>query len=270
MKTVPTTFPEDRETLEEKDPQFAYTLARGLQVLRAFEGVDLWVGNRELATRTGIPRPTVARLTRTLAMLGYLRYDLAQARYRLAPSTLCLGHPLLAHLTIRQLARPLMQKLADHVHGGVSLSMRDGLSMVLIESCVDVNAITAKPDIGVTRLITQTAMGRAFLAQLPPDQRSAVISEIRAASPDQWASLGQEVLDEIARHESLGYCIARDTSRKGIHAVATVLANAGGMDAIVVNCAVASFQLANGALESEIAPRLLNLAQSVQLGTGGR
>lgn len=261
---------EDLATLDEKDPQFAYTLARGLQVLRAFEGIDLWVGNRELAARTGIPRPTVARLTRTLAILGYLRYDPAQARYRLAPSTLCLGHPLLAHLTIRQLARPLMQRLADHAHGGVSLGMRDGLNMVLIESCVDVNAITAKPDIGVTRLICQTAMGRAFLAQLPPRERDAVIDEIRAASPDQWTALGPDIHREIERYGTHGYCLARDSSRKGIHAVATPISNVGSLDAIIVNCAVASFQLEEGALETDIAPRLLHLAQSVQLGAGGR
>jgi DNA-binding IclR family transcriptional regulator len=263
-------LPGDKTGPEEKDPQFAYTLARGLQVMRAFEGSDLWVGNRELATRTGIPRPTVARLTRTLAMLGYLRYDPKQSRYRLAPSTLSLGHPLLAHLTIRQLARPLMQQLADFAHGGVSLGMRDNLHMVLIESCVDVHAITARPDIGVTRVITQTAMGRAFLAQLETPERTRLLDEISRTAPEQWGVHGAQVLEEIERFQSWGYCIARDTSRKGIHAVAAPIAGSHGLDAIVVNCAVASFQLRGDALEEDIAPRLLSLAHSVQASQGGR
>ncbi len=45
------------EAGEDKDPQFAYTLARGLDVLRAFEGASPHLGNREIAVRTGIPRP---------------------------------------------------------------------------------------------------------------------------------------------------------------------------------------------------------------------
>ena len=57
-----------------KDPQFAYTLAKGLEVLRAFDAVTPALGNREIAQRTGIGRPTVVRLTRTLAILGYLNY----------------------------------------------------------------------------------------------------------------------------------------------------------------------------------------------------
>ena len=42
-----------------KDPQFAYTLAKGLEVLRAFDAVTPALGNREIAQRTGIGhRPT--------------------------------------------------------------------------------------------------------------------------------------------------------------------------------------------------------------------
>ncbi len=54
----------DQSSQEEKDPQFAYTLARGLDVLRAFDASSPVLGNRELSQRTGISRPTVARLTR--------------------------------------------------------------------------------------------------------------------------------------------------------------------------------------------------------------
>ena len=57
---------------DEKDPQFAYTLAKGLAVLRAFDGSSPFLSNSEIARRTGLTRPTVARLTRTLGMLGYL------------------------------------------------------------------------------------------------------------------------------------------------------------------------------------------------------
>ena len=68
----------------EKDPQFAYTLAKGLEVLRAFDVASPALGNREIAQRTGIGRQTVVRLTRTLSLLGYLKYHEPTARYRLA------------------------------------------------------------------------------------------------------------------------------------------------------------------------------------------
>jgi hypothetical protein len=62
------------------DAAFATTLAKGLVVLEAFEAGASLLGNMEIAARTGIPRPTVARLTHTLAELGYLRHDEGLAR----------------------------------------------------------------------------------------------------------------------------------------------------------------------------------------------
>ena len=48
------------------DRQFSMNLARGMEVLRAFTMVDPILGNREIADRTGLPKPTISRLTYTL------------------------------------------------------------------------------------------------------------------------------------------------------------------------------------------------------------
>jgi DNA-binding IclR family transcriptional regulator len=77
---------------EKADRQFVTSLARGLEVLRAFQPEDGSLGNQELAARTGLPKPTVSRITHTLTMLGYLDYDARHARYMIAPAVLSLGH----------------------------------------------------------------------------------------------------------------------------------------------------------------------------------
>ena len=48
------------------DRQFATTLARGLEVLRVFTPLEPMLGNKEISVRTGLPKPTVSRLTYTL------------------------------------------------------------------------------------------------------------------------------------------------------------------------------------------------------------
>ncbi len=255
------------EELEEKDPQFAYTLARGLDVLRAFDVEHAQLGNRDLAARTGIPRPTVARLTRTLAMLGYLRYDQPTARYRLTVSMLTLAHPVLAQLAVRRIARPLMQQLADHAHGAVSMGARHGLDMVLVESCIDNNSITARPDIGATRPILSTAIGRAHLAALDEAPRRQLLAELRAADPAAWKRFRAEVEQAVEDFARNGYCVALDTSRKGMHAAGVALRNSGG-EVLALNCVVAAFQLGPDTLEKDLVPRLINLAQSVEMALG--
>lgn len=255
------------EDAEEKDPQFAYTLARGLEVLRAFDAENTALGNREISVRTGIPRPTVARLTRTLALLGYVRYDEPTARYRLTVSMLCLANPVLAHLAIRRIARPLMQQLADYAHGAVSIGARQGPDIVLVESCIDNNSINARPDIGALRSIGDTALGLAWLAAQDDKTRKGVLADLAAAGRIEPKAF-RPILDaELASFRKNGFCVSRDRARRGMHAVAVPIRNTDG-EVLVFNCSVAAFQLAPRSLEADLGPRLVNLAQSVEMALG--
>lgn len=116
------------------DRQFSMNLARGLEVLRAFTIATPLLGNREISDRTGLPKPTVSRLTYTLTLLGYLSRDAALQKYRLGPGTLSLGHPLLATMPVRQLAKPIMEALARTTGCTVNLGIRDRANVVYVDS----------------------------------------------------------------------------------------------------------------------------------------
>src|SRR3970282_1614987 len=106
------------------DRQFATTLARGLEVLRCFTPPEPLLGNKEISVRTGLPKPTVSRLTYTPPRLGYLRHDMRLGKYQLGSAVLSIGYPLLAAMNARQVARPLMRELAEYCKGSGSLGVR--------------------------------------------------------------------------------------------------------------------------------------------------
>lgn len=164
------------------DAAFATTLAKGLVVLEAFKAGATQLGNMELSTLTGIPRPTVARLTHTLAELGYLRYDSERAKYRVGARALRMAHPLLADMQFRQGARPMMQELAQSVRGTVSIGLLDATSMIYVETARSGDVGPHVPDIGMPISVVMTAMGRAAAATLP--QADAALLEERIASED--------------------------------------------------------------------------------------
>ena len=111
-------FPEKTEL---EDRQFVTALARGLSVMRAFQPGDGILGNGDIAERTGLPKPTVSRLTHTLTRLGYLVHAERLGKYRLGPGVLSLGYSLLANMDIRKIARPYMQELANASGLGIAL-----------------------------------------------------------------------------------------------------------------------------------------------------
>ena len=115
------------ETAENKDRQFVNALARGLEILRCFRPGEKYLANTELAKRTGMPKPTISRLTYTLIKLGYLGYSADRGQYHLRSAVLSLGNSLLSNIDVRKLARPAMRELAEHAQASVAIGIRDRL-----------------------------------------------------------------------------------------------------------------------------------------------
>ena len=69
-------------------PQFVSAVARAFSVLRCFEHGVHYLGNQEIAKRTGLPKPTVSRFTFTLSALGYLNYSPEREKYCLGTAVL--------------------------------------------------------------------------------------------------------------------------------------------------------------------------------------
>ncbi len=245
------------------DAAFATTLAKGLVVLEAFDAGAPLLGNMELSARTGIPRPTVARLTHTLAELGYLRYD--QAKYRLGARALRMVRPLLASMPFRQVARPLMQELAQSVRGTVSIGLLDGTAMIYVETARSGDVGPHTPDIGMPIPVILTAMGRAAAAILPAPESALLEQRMKADDADQWTASRDKYRAGIAQCGDRGFCTCFGEYMASIHAVAAPLFYARDLSqSFSINCGIPAFRLRPGQLESEIGPRVAALAASIR------
>lgn len=247
------------------DAAFATTLAKGLIVLEAFKAGSRVLGNMEISVRTGIPRPTVARLTHTLAELGYLHYERDRAKYRVGVRALHMAHPLLADMPFRQLARPLMQEFAQSVRGTVSIGLLDGTAMVYVETARSGDVGPHTPDIGMPIPVAPTAMGRAAASILPAAEGTQLDAQLQAQDVTLWSEFGALYRDGLAQCADQGFCTCVGEYMPSIHAVAAPLFYApGARRAFAINCGIPAFRLSAGQLEREIGPRIRALAGSVR------
>lgn len=262
--------PPDGAANDDKDRQFAGTLAHGIDLLLCFTPAETSLANKDFAQRTGLSRPTVARLTHTLTLLGYLRHDAAAGRYRLGAAVLGVAHPLLASLRIRPVARPLMETLAREIEGAVSLGVRDRVHMVYVESVRGTDRLLTLPDIGAPLPMMATAMGRAWLAQAPADERRAVLNRLRLADAAQFErhrdAVEQARLD-LARD---GFCSSRAEWRPQAHGFAVPLQGIVDNAQFVLNCGVLAGQGGFAPLRRSVGPKLVSLARSVEVLLGLR
>lgn len=172
----------------EDDRHFVTALARGLEVLSCFRSGEKLLGNQDIAQRCGLPKSTVSRLTRTLTVLGYLIHVPEVGKYRLGTATLALGSAMLTGLDIRQIARPLMQKLADLAQAEIALGTRDRHNMLYIEHCPCPQPFASDLDMGSRIPLATTAMGRAWLAASSATDRQEALDYLQAHAPEQWAA----------------------------------------------------------------------------------
>jgi DNA-binding IclR family transcriptional regulator len=257
---------DDIDRLHAGDAYFATTLAKGLLLLRAFAPSGGWLGNKTLVERTGLTKPTVTRLAKTLTQLGYLRHSPERGKYCLDVAVLELVNPFLSQLAVRRVARPLMQGLADEVHGAVSLGAASGIDMIFIESCIDMRGENARPDVGTTRPMASTAMGRAFLAAVGDARRLRLYEQLRHVAPDQWPALSRTLEAERARYLRDGFTVSLGDNDRTLHAVGVAIEVPGQELPMAFNCVIAPSRLAAGELTGEIGPRLAALARAVTAG----
>lgn len=252
----------EKELAGWKDRQFVTSLARGLEILRAFRPGETVLGNQSIANRTGLPKPTVARLTHTLTELGYLEHDRRSRTYGLRISLLSLGHAALSNMDVRGIARPAMQELAGRANALVALAARDRLTMLLIECCRPADAYTSLLTVGTRVPIHQTAVGRAYLAGLPEAERSVLLDRIRERRGGPAAvAAAEEGIGQVLRE---GFCVSVNERVPELVSLAAPLpaARGGGAHAVTMVGAVA--ELTPQRIAAELGPRLVALAARIQ------
>ena len=250
---------------EVNDRQSIRALERGLEVLRCFKQGDRYLGNQEIAARTGLPKPTVSRLTYTLTKLGYLSYSEKFGKYLLDSAVLALGYSFLANLDVRRIARPLMQELAEYAQASVTIGVQDRLKMLYLEAYRSSATVTLTLDVGSQIPIGTTSMGRALLCALPEAERANIMEQIRIRNEADWPKIHAGIEQGLKDYAKLGFCLSLGEWKKDVHAVATPLVPADGSRILVFSCVGAAFQLRRHMLEEDIGPRLLNLVTNVKV-----
>ena len=241
-------------------------LARGLRILKAFQPHNDWLSNQEIAELTGLPKPTVSRLTATLTTLGYLIYSHPRGRYRLNLAVLELGYFALANQGLCSMARPLMQALANREDALVVLAEHDDMAMLCSEVCHSEHSIVSlRVHRGSRLVLPYSAAGRAYLGGLPAAARQALCDEIARRFPKDWPMLSKGIAlaaSEVAQH---GFCITMGSLENGVSGVGVPVHIPNAPYRYALGCAAPSFHFPRDHLEQEIGPALLAVKRQIEL-----
>lgn len=252
---------------DENDRQYITALARGLELLRCFTPKNQHLGNQELSLMTGLPKPTITRLTHTLSRLGYLKQVPHSTKFQFSIGVLSFGYSLLSNISIRSIVLPYMTELADYAQASVAMATRDRLNMIYLDVVQGKGSMTMQRQVGTYLPIHLSSIGRACLAAIPEDEREFLLNAIRAKHKDEWITIKHALDQSFKDYQDFGYCFSVGDWHKDVNSVAVPFYHEQhGL--LVFNCGGPSFILNREKLENEIAPRLLHMVNNIAKDVG--
>jgi IclR family transcriptional regulator, pca regulon regulatory protein len=248
-------------------PDFVESLARGLDVLRCFEESRRQMSLADVATATGLARPTARRLLLTLEELGYVRS--ADGAFSLTPKCITLGTAYVASLGLWDVARPHLEALVRRTGESSSMAQLDGSDIIYVARVSVPKIIALRVDIGTLFPARVTSQGKVLLAALPTGELDEVL-EIPSRSgvtvPPRGSSEIETIdrlRDELTQVRARGWALADEELAPGVRSVAVPVRDGTGTVRAAMNCTVHAAETTTEHLLDRHLPRLLRAAGEV-------
>jgi IclR family transcriptional regulator, pca regulon regulatory protein len=243
-------------------PDFIEALARGLEVIRAFEPGRPVMSLAAVAGQAGLPRPTARRMLLTLQELGYVRA--VEGGFELTPRVLELGMTYVLSRNLWEVARPHMEALVARTHESSSIAQLDGSDIVYVARVAVPKIITLAVTIGTRFPAMQTSLGKVLLAALPAGQAERVLAEpSRSGITARWQPGADERSAELRDVRARGWSLTDEQLARGIRSVAAPLRDGGGRVIAAMNVTVHAAETPVEVLTGEYLPLLLRTAGAI-------
>jgi IclR family transcriptional regulator, pca regulon regulatory protein len=243
-------------------PDFIEALARGLDVIRAFQPHQPVMSLSAVAGAAGLARPTARRVLLTLEQLGYVRA--AGGGFELTPRVLDLGMTYVLSRSLWEVARPHMECLVSRTHESSSIAQLDGADIVYVARVAVPKIIALAVTIGTRFPAMPTSLGKVLLAALPPEAAEGVLDEpSRAGVTARWQPGPAERAAELREVRARGWSLTDGQLAAGIRSVAAPLRDGDGRVIAALNVTVHAAETPVETLTGEYLPLLLQTAGAI-------
>lgn len=247
------------------DRQFVNSLSRGLNVLQAFYPNCGPLGNQDLSKLTGLPKPTISRITYTLTRLGFLTFLSNIGKYELGLPILNISNTMISNMQIRKVSHQIMQDLANYADASIGLAEKYANQMIYINNCIGKTSHALSINVGTSVSIARTSLGCALLACLPDDERELILNQVKAETPaNKWSAIYDLQQRSKEQYLKKGFCIVDGDWRNHISAVAVPLYIKEMRYYYAINCAGPAISLSEDRLMRDIGPRLITAKREIE------
>jgi IclR family transcriptional regulator, pca regulon regulatory protein len=249
---------------ERSSNYFVNSVAKGFEVLKAFDSNSTFLSLSDLEKKTGINKATVRRFALTLADLGYLKVQ--DNKFCLSPKVLDFGAHYLESLTLPDLAHRILESIASKVKESTNLAVLDESEIVYVSR---VNAakqiIGANLRVGSRLPYYATSLGKALVAWLSEEERRRIwnSSKIEAFTDNTITNFEQfEAHLKICREQ--GYAEGNGELEMGLRSIAVPIFSRKNEPIAAMNISTNTIRSTDEKIMLEYLPALLEGAKDLK------
>lgn len=251
---------------EKQDTLFVGSLEKGMRIMAAFGAHRAELGLTELAEIIELDKSAAQRLTNTLHKIGYLDKDPETRRFRPSLRFLELAAAYQWSDPFVQLVMPKLIHLSRNLGERVNAARPIGSDiMYVVRIPTQLTSFSAML-IGRRVQALSSSSGRIILAHFDPERRKEAletwpIDQITPKTVTDRSMIAREVDEAAAR----GYGMAISQNILNEIGIAAPVFNKAREVAGTVQCSVSSLKWSVEKVHAEIAPQLIEVANSIVL-----
>jgi len=247
------------------DPNFMTSLARGLAVIQAFSQRRHHLTISQVSTTTGLSRAAVRRCLYTLSKLGFAGSD-DNRHFFLRPRILALGHSYISSMPLATAAQPVLEHISHLLHESCSIATLDGVEIVYIARANVTRIMSIDLGVGSRLPAFCTSMGRAILANLPPEELESVLARVEFKRYTERTITNPAKLTQALRQiRREGYSIIDQELEHGLRSMAVPIQNPSGKVVAALNIGAHAQRVSIQEMQTKFLPHLRAAAQELCL-----
>jgi IclR family acetate operon transcriptional repressor len=242
--------------------------AKALDLLSAFSFREPRLSLADLATRTGIPRPTAFRLLTTLEQAGFV--SKVNGEYQLGIKCFVLGNVVASSLDLRAKAQPHLERLRDDTGETVHLAVLDQWQVLYLERLQSPHPIGfMRSRIGGVVPAYCTGLGKTLLAFRPADEVEDWLATqtLKTMTPETITS-PRRLLKELRAIRARGYGLDDQEHEIGVRCIAAPVRNHTGEVVAAISVAGPAERMPRPLIGSAMADALVATGRSISVELG--
>lgn len=179
----------------------------------------------DLSEQLGLHKSTVHRLLASLISMGYVTQNEQSGAYHLTFKLVEMSGKILKNTDILSLVRPYAEKLSSLCDETVHFVKKAGNNVLYLEKLesqsVKARSFRLSSQVGLTRPMYCSAVGKAILAYLPADEVDAIWHSSAIERKTEFTITSLAVLKkELKQIRDVGYAIDNEENELGIRCIA--------------------------------------------------